>query len=164
MKLTAIGCWLWLAASLLAPAVATAAQTEATYPGGNGADDDRDLEVLTSCQMFIYSSLVLRIYDLSSIENLAKSKLCGVERQYAPAQSLEEVAQLYADYGMEKVTKIYNFNFDVEYAKRVLELTEIIIKSYQTGYEKALRQQIDDQREHHAFCTAFIHKMQLENN
>jgi hypothetical protein len=137
---------------------------EPSPPPATQLGQHSDLEVLTTCQMYIYSSIVLRIYDLASVENLSKSKLCGVEKQFTPAQSLEEISRLFAEYGMEKTASQYNITFDDAYIKQVLGLTEIIIKTYQAGYEKALNQHLAGPNGNHLFCSTFRRDMQLENN
>jgi hypothetical protein len=153
-----------LGACLLVLLIASWSFADSTPPAVEQTGEHSDLEVLTTCQMFIYSSIVLWVYDLASVENLAKSKLCGVEKNFTPAQSLEEISRLFAEYGMEKTASQYNITFDDAYIKQVLGLTEIIIKTYQAGYEKALRQQLEEHSGNHVFCTAFRRDMQLDVN
>jgi len=164
MTLILTRCRVLLAAGLLILSAATCVCAQADVPPAENHMTHNDLEVLTTCQMYIYSSIVLQVYDLSSIENQSKSKLCGVDQQFTPAQSLEEISRLFADYGMEKTANHYNISFDENYIRQVLELTEIILKTYQSGYEKALRQQMTMQSGNHAFCSAFIHDMNIKTN
>ena len=140
----------WMMFILTSP-VSAAADSPTVSEGSQHSD----LEVLTTCGMHIYTSIVMRVYDLESLETMAKSKICGVEEQFSPAQSLEEISQLFADYGIDKTARQYQLDFDDAYIKQVLSLTEIILKSYQQGYEKALIQQLSEQGDTQLFCTSF---------
>lgn len=156
MKLSATH-YLLTGACLLLLGFAQPALAEAT----SDASEHSDAEVLTTCGMYIYSSILMQVYDLGSLENQAKSKVCGVEEQFSPAQSLEDISRLFADYGMEKTARQYNISFDDAYIKQVFSLTEIILKTYQSGYEKALRHQLAEQKDTQLYCTSFRKRMSL---